>query len=278
METDIHTLGSKGLVNIPYPPDLRRGIENAVAMWQKFCTLPEEIKMKFPYQADTVTGAGYELKKVPGATLDLKENFQFDLEAKDWCLEEARKIGNPTISAFVNELTSLVEVMKPTVLSFAQEVEREYVVKDFGKEITENPKNWVIRFLHYFGGAKPGEEIAKAHSDKSGFTLHLYESDPGLQYLDREYHWQDMPVSTGETAIIPGMRMQYRSEGRLKATCHRVVATPETAQRGRFSAVAFIHPGSGTPQYNKEGAGRLQEFKPGFNYEMPFEEFAKLFK
>ncbi len=135
---------------------------------------------------------------------------------------------------------------------------------------------WFVRFLHYFGGRKEGDEIATPHVDKSGFTLHLYESDPGLQYLDFAKQWRDMPVSLGETAIIPGMRLQYRSQNRLKAIYHRVIATEKVAQQGRFSVVCFIHL-KNTPEYNKQKAGRLQEFPPGFNYDMPFSEFSKLF-
>jgi len=85
-----------------------------------------------------------------------------------------------------------------------------------------------------------------------------------------------MPVSGGETAIIPGMRLQYRSGNKLKAIYHRVVATEKTAKEGRFSVVCFVHL-KNTPEYNKQKAGRLQEFMPGFNYDMPFEEFKKLF-
>lgn len=122
-----------------------------------------------------------------------------------------------------------------------------------------------------------GEEIASSHVDKSAFTLHLYESHPGLERLSYDGGWESMPVSEGETAIIPGMRLQYRSENRIKATCHRVVATETTAAVGRFSAVCFIHP-KNTPEYDKASAGRLQEFGPGFNYTLPWNEFSRLFK
>jgi isopenicillin N synthase-like dioxygenase len=136
-----------------------------------------------------------------------------------------------------------------------------------------------MRFLHYFGERTKGDEIAIPHADKSCFTLHLYESDPGLQYLDFGKQWREMPVSSGETAIIPGMRLQYCSQNRLKATYHRVVATAKTAKQGRFSVVLFVHmPRTAEyKEYNKEKRGRLQEFQPGFNYEMLFEEFAQLF-
>jgi hypothetical protein len=88
--------------------------------------------------------------------------------------------------------------------------------------------------------------------------------------------WWDMPVSSGETTIIPAMQMQLRSKGKLTALCHRVVATPGTAIQGRFAAVCFVQL-KNTPKYDKNRWGRLQEKKPGFNYDMSHDDFAKLF-
>jgi isopenicillin N synthase-like dioxygenase len=113
--------------------------------------------------------------------------------------------------------------------------------------------------------------------DQSGFTLHLFESAPGLQCLTFKNKWIDMPVSSGETAIIPSMQLQFRSLGKLKALCHRVIATRETAQSGRFSAVCFVQL-KNTPKYDKEMHGRLQEKIPGFNYKMSPDDFKKFFK
>ena len=278
MKTSIENFGSQGLVSVEYPKALRQAVEESVELWKKFCDLPESVRAQFPYNSGEGMRVGYELKKTQGATLDIKEDFHFTRGAKQWLIEQSKKLNDPTIVEFVASLNRLVELMNSTVAEFAQAVERVYEMPGFTQEISENSDQWFMRFLHYFGGAQPGEEIAKAHADKSGFTFHLYESDPGLEYLDRKHHWQDMPVSAGETVIIPGMRGQYCAQGKLKATWHRVVATSQTAKHGRFSAVAFIHPSFQTPQYNKAGMGRLQEFEPGFNYEMPFEEFAKLFK
>jgi isopenicillin N synthase-like dioxygenase len=86
-----------------------------------------------------------------------------------------------------------------------------------------------------------------------------------------------MPVSEGETVIIPDMQMQLRSNGELRALCHRVVATPETAKNGRYSAVCFVQ-FVRTKKYDKDKGGRLQEKEPGFNYKMPPGEFEMMFK
>jgi isopenicillin N synthase-like dioxygenase len=277
MKTNLEELGSRGLCSVEYSPMLKQAVEKAVRAWREFCSLPEEIRAKFPYNPRDGMGVGYELKKTPGTTLDIKEDFHFTSQGQKWLMDQAEEVGQVAV-ALVEGLAELNDYMSATVRSFALEVEKVYDLPGFAEEIMANSGGWFIRFLHYFGGAEPGDEIAKAHADKSGFTLHLHESDPGLQYLDRVYRWQDISMQPGETVILPGMRGQYRSKGKLKATFHRVVATPETAKLGRFSAVAFIHPDNRVPQYDKAGAGRLQEMKPGFNYEMPFEEFARLFK
>jgi hypothetical protein len=91
-----------------------------------------------------------------------------------------------------------------------------------------------------------------------------------------------MPVSEGETVIIPSMQLQLRSEGRLTATVHRVISNGETAQKGerggRLSAVVFVQLAG--PVYDKL-KGRLQDLHKenlGFNYGMPHEEFRQFFK
>ena len=269
-------LERKGLARISYPVELRSGVERAVESWKSFCDQPEAVRSLFPYNSGSGMGVGYELKKTQGSSLDLKEDFHFTTGSKKWIDQTAESIGNETISRFVKDAEGLASLIEPLVLDFAAQVEREFGLEKFAKEVRTSKDMWFIRFLHYFGDRKEGDEIATAHADKSGFTLHLYESDPGLQYLDFDKKWQEMPVSSGETAIIPGMRLQYRSKNQLKATYHRVVATEKTAKQGRFSVVCFIHL-KDTPQYDKQHAGRLQEFQPGFNYDMPFEEFSKLF-
>jgi isopenicillin N synthase-like dioxygenase len=274
--TSIKDLASKGLVSVQYPPELRASVEKAVAAWEAFCKLPEEIRTQFPYNNAEDMGVGYELKKTPGANLDLKEDFHFATGSREWIEETATSLGNEEIMHFVHEAGKLVDLIEPLILDFAGRVEKEFDLKDFRDEVADSKSIWFVRFLHYLGGRQEGEEIATAHADKDGFTPHLYESDPGLQYLDFQKRWQEMPVSPGETVVLPGMRLQYRSQNRLKAIYHRVVATEKTAAQGRFSVVCFVHP-KRTPAYNKKKAGRLQEFQPGFNYDMPFEEFSKLF-
>ena len=276
MKTNIKDLQTEGFVAMEYPETLRRPVEIAVKSWKRFCELPLEVKRGLPY-SNGGTGVGYEFKDGVGNKADRKENFDVTLAGLDWIEENVEKIHNPLALDFVRNSTNLVGVMKPMVLDFARHVEKTFKLSGFEKEVAESELSYFVRFIHYFGDRKPGDETASAHVDQSGFTFHLFESDKGLQCLTYKNKWIPMPVSEGETVIIPAMQLQLRSKGDLRALCHRVIATPKTARTGRYSAVCFIQLKK-TQRYDKDRCGRLQEKDPGFNYSLSYTEFKKLFK
>lgn len=276
MKTNIIDLKTKGFVALPYPKNLRTSVEETVEAWKKFCDLPTDTKKNLPY-SNGGAGVGYELKEGKGPKGDKKENLDVTLGGKEWLETNAEKIGNKVALDFIEKSTQLVSVMKPLIVDFAKEAEKAFGIRDFAEEVENGEDAFFVRFIHYFGDRKPGEETASAHADQSGFTLHLYESHAGLQCFTKEKIWIDMPVSKGETVIIPCMQLQLRSSGDLIATCHRVVANEETARNGRFSAVCFVQLKK-TPKYDKDTHGRLQEKELGFNYSLPHDEFKKLFK
>lgn len=286
----VGSLLSTGLVNVDYPSEPRRVIEKAVESWRKFCELPEAVKKNFEYKDEgNLDGAGYELKEEEGSTKDLKENFQVTLRAYDRLNATAHEINYSEVFWFINDAHDVIELITPLVLEFADSVGQEFGLPKLIDEVEASRHNWFLRYIHYFGDRKAGDEIATPHADKSGFTLHLYESAPGLQYLELERtgntegiangsrRWKEMPVSDGQTVIIPKVQLQYKSEGQLKALCHRVVATDTTAQTGRFSVVCFIT-FLQTPLFNTKGKGRQQDFAPGYNYDMNHVQFSQFFE
>ncbi|MDO8582672.1 MAG: 2OG-Fe(II) oxygenase family protein [bacterium] len=276
MDSPITDLQTKGFVAVTYPTDLRQAVERAVGAWKDFCALPEKAKQEFPY-SNNADGVGYELKEGVGAKADRKENFDVTVGGKDWLTQNAVRIGNTAAHEFTDNATALVRIMKPIILDFARKTEKDFSIENLTDEVDSGEDVFFVRFIHYFGDRAEGEETATAHADQSGFTLHLFESAAGLQCLTFDKKWIDMPVSAGETVIIPAIQLQLRSHGALTALCHRVIATEETAQKGRYSAVCFVQL-KGTPKYDKERCGRLQEKEAGFNYGMPHEEFIKFFK
>lgn len=273
----LEQLEELGFVTVAYPAELREAVAKAVASWVKFCSLPDEYKEGLPY-SNSADGIGYERKHGIGPNADRKENFDATISGVEWLRGNAERINRPEAIEFVNDSTALVAAMKPAVLQFARDVEHTFGVEGLADEVDGGEGNFFVRFIHYYGDREVGEETAAAHTDQSGFTFHLFESHSGLQGLTlNNKQWVDMPVTEGNTVIIPSMQLQLKSEGRLTACCHRVIATEETARVGRYSAVCFIQLRN-TPKYAKAIHGRLQEKQPGFNYGMDPLEFAKLFK
>lgn len=275
---NISELKTHGRVYVAYPEALRDAVEKAMVSWKAFCALPNEIKLRFGYDADAkVSGNGYELKDVPGKFLDRKEDFHLRVSAKNELLQRANQVDEIITPQFVKDALALNPFMAPLLREFGEAVEKECDMPGFAEDVMGMQDSWLFRFLHYFGNQEPGSEIAAGHVDKGGFTLHLYESHAGVERLTYETRvWEPMPLSHKETVIIPGTGLQNRSKGQLKGLCHRVVATEETANNGRYSAVCFFD-FAHRRYYDKATHGRLQDWPCGFNYDMAHEEFDKLF-
>jgi isopenicillin N synthase-like dioxygenase len=274
MITSMNELQEFGLVNVDYPDDLREAVERAVASWKEFCLLPRDEKCAFAFLEDSHgDGAGYELKEEAGSKKDLKENFHVTL----YQYPRLAEIANNRTFPFLNDAKILLDRMEPLILQFAKQIEENYGVDGFVEEVAFSKPYWILRYLHYFGGQPEGSEIAAPHADKGGFTLHLYESDDGLQYYCiKERIWKPMPVDSSQTVIIPAVQLQLASKGALKGLYHRVIATKETAQTGRFSMVCFI-PLQNIRMYNKKSHGSMQVHEVAFNYSLSHQEFEKLF-
>lgn len=282
------TLTNCGYAEAQYPKYMRDIVQQVAKAWDDFCALPREIRKQFPYNSDSM-GSGYELKETVGENLDQKANFDVSLGHASWLRETARTIGNEVITSFVEGALSVLENLRPVILDFAETVENEACVEGLLQEVRDGHDLWFLRFIDYPAGKKSGEVMATPHVDQSGFTLHLFESVEGLQRYDQEPPTPYTPEKTyqrgwgfvggrrGITMISVNMQLQLRSQGRLKALCHRVITTNNAPEKGRRSAVCFVG-FKNTPKYDKKRHGRLQEFPVGFNYDMPIEQFADLFE
>lgn len=273
---NMQDIQTQGFVVATYSDALRTAIERATQSWQAFCELPESEKVKVGYSSASA-GVGYEYKKGGGYRTDRKENFDITRGGLEWLHAQLEHVDNNAVRQFVTDASAVIKLLNPIAHDFASSVEEVFGISDFTSEVDASNASFFVRFIHYFGDRIPGEETATAHVDQSGFTFHLFETDPGLQLLNKDLEWCDMPVPTSMTVIIPAMQMQLRSQDTIKALPHRVVATEQTARQGRFSAVCFVQLAE-TPKYDKETHGRLQEKEAGFNYTLPFGEFKNMFR
>lgn len=268
MNETMTSLQSTGVAMMPYTPELRSLVEEAANAWQEFCQLPADEKMRL---AQTNATVGYELKNGIGPQADRKENFDITTRSIN------APVNNEAQHDFIAKATMVSTAMAELAIDFARQTEALYDVPDLAGRTQASTDQIFTRFLHYFGDRAVGEEIATPHCDQSGFTFHLYETAGGCQRLDRTTRtWSDMPVEEGKLAAFPAMQLQLLSGGELKALPHRVIATEETKELGRYAIVCFVKLNH-TPVYNKAHHGRLQEFAPGFNYDLSPSEFSQLF-
>ncbi len=261
-------LKTNGVAMMPYQPELRQLVEKAAASWQDFCALPIEDKQHY---AELGSMMGYELKDGSGPNGDQKENFDIASTIGD------TEIDTSNAPEFITDAVAISKAMAGLALSFAQQVDAQYHIPELVERTAESGDQIFTRFIHYYGDRTAGEETASTHCDQSGYTFHLFETADGCQRLDyTTREWVDMPVEEGKMAAFPAMQLQLLSEGELPALAHRVVATQATQRAGRHAIVSFVRL-KNVPEYDKKTHGRLQEFEPGFNYDMTQRDFGKLF-
>ena len=266
MEAALQKLQTEGVAMIPYNQNIREIVERAAASWQSFCGLPLEEKQRYGALGSMV---GYEYKDGSGPQGDRKENFD---------ITTGIQLENVDVApAFIHDTVAISKALSQQAIRFAQQVEDAYTVPELTARTEQSTDQIFTRFIHYFGDQPAGTEIATPHCDQSGYTFHLFETAGGCQRLDyTTREWVDMPVAAGKMAAFPAMQLQLLSGGELRALSHRVIATEETSRVGRYAIVCFVRL-KNTPEYDKATHGRLQEFEPGFNYDLSPNAFAELF-
>ena len=95
-----------------------------------------------------------------------------------------------------------------------------------------------LRLLHYLHDdrATPSADVNMgAHTDYECFTI-LHQGGPGLEVLDRSGQWAEAPPLEGTFTVNIGDMLEAWTNGRFKATLHRVVYDG----RERFSLPFFV--------------------------------------
>ena len=104
--------------------------------------------------------------------------------------------------------------------------------------------NSVLRLLHYPPiptDADPRSVRAGAHEDINLITLLVSASASGLELLDRNGNWQEVPAPPDAIIVDNGDMIARITNGHLPATTHRVV-NPAGPNTSRYSMPFFLHP------------------------------------
>lgn len=102
-----------------------------------------------------------------------------------------------------------------------------------------------LRVLHYpglQGNEEAGAVRAAAHEDINLITLLPAATEPGLQVMDTDGKWQDVPTDPGSLVVNIGDMLQEATGHFYKSTSHRVL-NPMGADmtKPRLSLPMFIH-------------------------------------
>lgn len=100
--------------------------------------------------------------------------------------------------------------------------------------VTRHPPSQ-LRLIHYpFDASARDRPGIGSHTDYECFTL-LFATAPGLQIIDKQGGWIDVPLIEGAMIMNIGDMMEIMSNGRYVATRHRVRKVPEE----RYSFALF---------------------------------------
>ncbi|MDB5188311.1 MAG: hypothetical protein JWO50_831 [Candidatus Kaiserbacteria bacterium] len=268
---NIDSLKTEGFVRFNYPKSLRWDVAIAIDAWRAFCALDEKEKRKIS-GGDRINDFGYMHRNDSGPTADKKEIFHVTGEHIKELMQKARYVHDQSSISFILALYELLEGLFPVVKEFAINVEEQYKIPRLAARVLGSKDTWTIRFVHYYGVGEP--VLAKPHTDRGGFTIHMYESHPGGQYLGRDRAWHDWPINHKESILFPSAGLQFlRNE--LKALCHRVISLDDTLHGGRYSMVGFIDFPLG--HRFDDTRFRMQDLPVGFNYDISPEDYRKYF-
>lgn len=247
---------------VKYPAGLSE-LMTHTKVWRAFCDLPLSLKERFVYpEHESVWDLGYKMRKRSLGRED-KEYFHYTPKNVEF-LSHYKLTGlvseNKTVANFFSFGDALYRATRDLALEIGRDLGKH--LPTLPEELEKGKDMLTLRFLHYTPEKADDLSLADAHFDRSGFTLHLYESHPGLQLLDWNLQWKDASIREGSTVMFTGYQLELLSKGVLQKTWHRVVRKKEAlGNDSRVSVVLFV-PFVDTPTYPKEA--RAQDQIPSY--------------
>ncbi len=179
----------------------------------------------------------------PTSPADLKETFTMRniLHA---CLSDDRWPSD----SFKVTMTQFYNNVLDCVFRVQREMAKQLEVAEDYFSSAHSGQNITLRLLYY--PAQTIEQVkeqqlgAGAHTDYGFMTFVFQDSVGGLQVLDCEDKWIDVPPSEDAAVVNCGDLLERWTNGVYRSTLHRV--KPSTTGRARYSIAFFIDPDSDT--------------------------------
>lgn len=252
----VKSLKETGFAVIAKHPISKDLIDEVYSEWKNFFNSEEKHQYKF----DKDTQAGYfpfgsEHAK-DSKTIDLKEFFHiYD-----------GKVYPKEISDKSFQLKRQLLQLGQTLLKWIDELSPAEIRKNYSMPLhhmVENSDKNLFRIIHYppLAGTEPEGAIrAAAHEDINLITLLPASTAMGLQVLDLNGNWHEVPGDYGEIVVNVGDMLQMASRQYYRSTTHRVINPPgDLAKSSRYSMPLFLHPRSEVPLSETHTAGSYLE-------------------
>lgn len=211
-----------------------------------FFTGPAAVKHQCAYRsaAENFGYQGLEQENLdPAAPADIKETFTMrnilnrPLDDARWPDAEFRDLITRFYSMVLHAGYDIQRV-----LARALDLPADYFTR------VHNGENVTLRLLYYPAAGvediAPGQLGAGAHTDYGLMTLLFQDQVGGLQVLNKQQQWIDVPPLKGGIVINSGDLLELWTNGRYKSTLHRV--QPQIGGGERLSIAMFIDPDSAT--------------------------------
>lgn len=209
-------------------------IKDAQRNWSKFFKREKSYKNLFVNGNDSNMGyKGFGAETAVGAkTADIKEFFHWKP------FEEMPE----TVVGETRSLFMQLEELGLQILSIIDKADGT----SYEADCDGSPKT-LFRALYYPALSKIcyREDAVRsaAHEDINHITMLVAASAPGLQVMDNNGKWHDVPHEENSVIVNVGDMLALASQGKYKSTTHRVV-NPTDENADRISMPLFIHPHS----------------------------------
>lgn len=236
----VESLRSTGfgvLRNHPIPQSL---VNEIYAEWEAFFASDEKTRYRYDRERqDGFFGRDEAETAKNFARKDIKEYFHY----YPWgqCPESLRA----NLERYYREAHDLAAKL----LSWVEAYSPPEVAAGYSQPLSkmiEGSEQTLLRILHYpplTGDEEPGAVRAAAHEDINLLTILPAGSSTGLQVLDKDGEWMDVPCEFENLIINIGDMLQEASGGYFPSTSHRVI-NPEGEDKtvARMSLPLFLHP------------------------------------
>ncbi|MCB0994816.1 MAG: isopenicillin N synthase family oxygenase [Acidimicrobiales bacterium] len=144
-----------------------------------------------------------------------------------WLAEDVLPGFRSLIERFQREMGSIAdELMAAFCMGF--DLPERHLADVFGER-----RSSLLKLIHY-PPTPSGEAGVNAHHDSGFLTLLWQHGEPGLQVLNPEGAWIDVPATPGAIVVNIGEVLQAMTGNYFVSTKHRVIASDERWSSGYF--------------------------------------------